>query len=50
MKYVDQVSPNQMMRYHHVDFPVMKTVIEVHFTPSYVFCPIHNRRMPKWFK
>ena len=50
MKYVEQVCLNQVMRYHHVDFPVMKTAIEVHFTPSYMFGPIHNRRMQKWFK
>ena len=50
MKYVDQVCPNQVMRYHHVDFSVMKTAIEVHFTPSYMFFPIHNSRMQKWFK
>ena len=50
MKYVDQVCPNLVMRYHHVDFPVMKTAIEVHFTPSYMFYPIHNRRMQKWFE
>ena len=50
MKYVDQVCPNQVMRYHHVDFPVMKTAIEVHFTPSYMFYPVHNRRMQKWFE
>ena len=50
MKYVNRVCPNQVMRYHHVDFPVMKTAIEVHFTPSYMFCPIHNRRMQKWFE
>ena len=50
MKYVEQVCPNQVMRYHHVDFPAMKTAIEVHFTPSYMFCPIHNRRMQKWFE
>ena len=49
MKYVDWVCPNQVMRYHHVDFPVMKTAIEVHFTPSYMFFPIHNSRMQKWF-
>ena len=49
MKYVDRVCPNQVMRYHHVDFPVMKTAIEVHFTPSYMFFPIHNSRMQKWF-
>lgn len=50
MEYVDKVCPNQVMRYHHVDFPVMKTPIEVHFTPSYMFYPIHNRRMQKWFE
>ena len=50
MQYINKVYPNQVMRYHHVDFPVMKTAIEVHFTPSYMFCPIHNRRMQKWFK
>lgn len=50
MKYVDQVCPKQVMRYHHVDFPVMKTAIEVHFTPSYMFFPVHNRRMQKWFE
>ena len=49
MEYVDKVCPNQVMRYHHVDFPVMKTPIEVHFTPSYMFCPWHNRRIQRWF-
>ena len=48
MEYVNKVCPNQVMRYHHVDFPVMKTAIEVHFTPSYMFFPIHNSRMQKW--
>lgn len=50
MQYVNKVCPNQVMRYHHVDFPVMKTAIEVHFTPSYMFFPVHNSRMQKWFK
>lgn len=50
MEYVGKVCPNQVIRYHHVDFPVMKTPIEVHFTPSYMFCPWHNRRMQKWFE
>ena len=50
MQYIDKVCPNQVMRYHHVDFPVMKTPIEVHFTPSYMLFPVHNRRMQKWFK
>lgn len=50
MQYINKVCPNQVMRYHHVDFPVMKTAIEVHFTPSYMFFPVHNRRMQKWFE
>lgn len=50
MEYVNKVCPNQVVRYHHVDFPVMKAAIEVHFTPSYMFFPIHNSRMQKWFK
>lgn len=50
MQYINNVCPNQVMRYHHVDFPVMKTAIEVHFTPSYMFFPVHNRRMQKWFE
>ena len=50
MQYINKVCPNQVMRYHHVDFPVMKTAIEVHFTPSYMFFPVQNRRMQKWFK
>ena len=50
MQYINKVCPNQVMRYHHVDFPVMKTAIEVHFTPSYMFFPIHNSRMQIWFK
>lgn len=50
MTYINKVCPNQVMRYHHVDFPVMKTAIEVHFTPSYMFYPKHNLRMQRCFE
>lgn len=49
-KYVNSVCPEQVMRYHHIDFPVMKTSLEVHFTPSYMFFLLHNQRMQEWFK
>lgn len=49
-KYVNSVCPEQVMRYHHIDFPVMKTSLEVHFTPSYMFFLLHNLRMQEWFK
>lgn len=48
--YVDRLCPRQVMRYHHVDFPIMATPIEVHFTPSYMFYPLHNIRMQAWFR
>ena len=50
MKYVNSVCPGQTMRYHHVDFPMMKTAVEVHFTPSYMYNPIANRRLQRWFE
>lgn len=50
MRYVEGICPGQTMRYHHVDFPVMKTPLEVHFTPSYMYNPIQNYRLQRWFK
>ena len=50
MKYVNSICPGQTMRYHHVDFPVMKTDVEVHFTPSYMYNPIANSRLQRWFE
>lgn len=50
LAYVNRLRPGQVMRYHHVDFPIMTTAIEVHFTPSYMFFPLHNQRMQAWFR
>ncbi len=50
MKYVSSKCSLGEVRYHHVDFPVLKDVcIEVHFTPSYLHDPFCNRRLQLWF-
>lgn len=49
--FVDKVCPGQTLRYHHIDFPVYPEVpIEAHFMPSYMYNPIHNRRIQQWFR
>lgn len=37
--------------YHHVDVGIFKdTEVEAHFRPSWLWNPIHNYRLQKWFK
>lgn len=51
MDYVNKFCPGQVMRYHHVDFPVFKDVpVEVHFFPSYMKSPLANRKLQTWFQ
>ena len=34
---------------HHVDLPVFEdTEVEAHFTPTYMRCPWHNKRLQRW--
>lgn len=37
--------------YHHTDFRVFDDVcVELHFTPSWMFAPWHNRRLQRWYR
>lgn len=37
--------------YHHVDFPITKDLdIEIHFTPSWMYSPVGNRRLQNYFQ
>ena len=50
MKYVMAKVGDQRVIYHHVDFPIMDTEVEIHFTPSWMKSPFHNLRMQKYFE
>lgn len=37
--------------YHNVGFMFSKDIsVEAHYTPSWMFSPLHNRRLQKWFE
>lgn len=45
------ITPKQARQvvYHHMEFtPIEGTSVEVHFTPSWMFNPIHNHRFQQW--
>lgn len=38
------------IRYIHADVKVLENIrVEVHFTPSWMFSPVSNRRLQRWF-
>lgn len=50
LDYVHRYVPDSRVVYHHVDFPVANGAeVEVHFFPSWLNSPIHNRRLQRFF-
>jgi hypothetical protein len=49
-RFCDSIIPNCHTIYHHLDFPIEGKNVEVHFTPSWMFCPWHNNRLQKFFE
>ncbi len=49
--YVDSIKPGFKRVYHHIDFfKFDKISTEVHYRPSWMSSPIHNRRLQRWFE
>lgn len=51
VRYIRSKCPNEEIVYHHAEFPVFNNVsVEVHFTPSWMYSYVGNRRMQRIFK
>jgi len=49
--FVHSKTPGSFEQYHHIDFPIYKEVpVEVHYLPSQMSCPLHNRRLQNYYK
>lgn len=50
IKYVKSRNNEGNACYHHIDFGLFHgTEVELHYRPSFMFNPIHNHRLQKWF-
>lgn len=49
--YVKRLTGEAKARYHHVEFDVFDDVeVELHFMPTWLNCPLTNRRLQRWFE
>ena len=51
IEYVRKHIPDSLPTYHHIDFPIIPGLeIEVHYRPSWLYNPITNRRLQRYFE
>lgn len=50
IEYVKGSNLEGKVCYHHIDYGLFNGVeVEIHYRPSFMFNPIHNQRLQKWF-
>ena len=50
-EFVHSKTPGTFEQYHHIDFPLFKDIaVEVHYLPSQMSSPLHNRRLQNYYK
>lgn len=50
MSFAGSISPIKDFNHQHIAIRMFKDVdVEIHFTPSVMYCPLHNSRLQKWF-
>ena len=50
IRYVKERNPKAKAIYHHIDYGEFDEVeVEMHYRPSFMFNPVHNRRLQRWF-
>ncbi|MBP5375967.1 MAG: nucleotidyltransferase family protein, partial [Bacteroidaceae bacterium] len=51
IRYVKERNPKARALYHHIDYGDFEDIeVEMHYRPSFMFNPVHNGRLQKWFQ
>lgn len=51
IKYVKKWNPKGKACYHHIDYGIYNGVeVEVHYRPSFMYNPVHNKRLFRWYE